>query len=142
MTLQSSRPASQRQLQVGEMIRHALSEVLVHGSLRDPALAGHSITVTEVRSSQDLRSAIVYVVPLGAGTVDYGEDASGIVAGLQRSAGYLRHRVNEAVSLKYSPQLTFALDNSFAEARRVQDVLDSPAVARDLKSTTEDDGSS
>ena len=124
------------------MIRHALSEVLVHGSLRDPMLAGRSITVTEVRSSQDLRSAIVYVVPLGAGTVDYGEDAGGIVAGLQRSAGYLRHRVNEAVSLKYSPQLTFVLDNSFAEARRVQDVLDSPAVARDLRSTTEDDASS
>ena len=137
-----ARPAGQRQLRVGETIRHALSELLVRGSLRDPALRGRSITVTEVRCSPDLRNATVYVVPLGGGGAEGGGEAGEVVAALQRSAPYLRGRVNEAVALKYSPRLTFALDTSFDEARRIQEVLDTPAVARDLGPAVDDDASS
>ena len=126
MTRAKGRAPSQRQLRVGEEVRHALSQVLTRGELRDPALVGRSITVTEVRISPDLRAATVFVVPLG-------EDGEGaLVKGLERSAPYLRGRVNEAVHLKHSPRLTFALDTTFAAARRIDEVLHRPDVVRDL----------
>ena len=125
MARRHPRPPSQRQRRVGETVRHALAEALCRGELRDPAVAGRSITVTEVRCSPDLKSATAYVMPLGGG----GEDA---VEGLQRSAAFLRSRVNEAVALKFSPRITFVLDSSFDEAQRINEMLAAPEVARDL----------
>lgn len=125
----SARPGkapSQRQLRVGELVRHALSEVLLRGDVRDPELQTASITVTEARMSPDLRLATVYFVPLGGG------DAGPIRAALERSRPFLRARVAEAVDLKFAPDLRFAVDTSFEEARRVDAILHSPQVARDL----------
>jgi ribosome-binding factor A len=117
---------SQRQLRVGELVRHALSEVLLRGDVRNPELQGASITVTEARMSPDLRLATVFFVPLGGG------DAAPIQAALERSRPFLRARVAEAVDLKFAPDLRFAVDASFEEARRVDALLHSPQVARDL----------
>ena len=136
-----SQPASQRQLRVGESIRHALSEILARCDLRDPAVNGQSITVTEVQCSADLRSAIVFVVPLSiTGSSSLG-DLEEVVAGLQRSAAFLRGQINQAVVLKYSPRIKFSLDTTFDEARRIQDVLDNPLVARDLVDKLKDESS-
>ena len=126
MKRQHPRTQSQRQLRVGETIRHALSLVLNRGDLRDPALAGRSVTVTEVRCSPDLRNATVFVVPLGGG------DEAEVLKGLQHAAPYLRGVVNGSVALKYSPGLTFEYDRTFDEASHIQEVLDDPKVARDL----------
>ena len=126
MKRQYPRPQSQRQLRVGENIRHALSVVLNRGELRDPALSGRSVTVTEVRCSPDLRNATVFVVPLGGG------DEAEVLDGLQHAAPYLRGVVNGAVVLKYSPRLVFEYDRPFDEAGHIQDMLDDPKVARDL----------
>ena len=132
MTRKGPRPPSQRQLRVGESIRHALAETLARGDLRDPALAGRSITVTEVRATPDLRNAKVYVMPLGGASGAPSADDKEIAAALQRSAAWLRALVNEAVPLKFSPKLDFVLDPTFEAARRIQQVLDAPEVARDL----------
>ena len=134
-------PASQRQLRVGESIRHALSEILARCDLRDPAVNGRSITVTEVQCSADLRSAIVFVVPLSITGSSSLRDLEEVVAGLQRSAAFLRGQINQAVVLKYSPRITFSLDTTFDEARRIQDVLDNPLVARDLVDKLKDESS-
>lgn len=139
MIRHSSRPATQRQLRVGESIRHVLSDVLARGDLRDSALSGRSITVTEVRCSPDLRQAMVFVLPLGS-AIGSTESAE-VVAGLQRSAAFLRGRVNKLVVLKFSPSLTFRLDDSFALADRIQKVLDTPDVARDLNQSMDDEPS-
>ena len=134
-------PASQRQLRVGESIRHALSEILARCDLRDPAVNGRSSTVTEVQCSAALRSAIVFVVPLSiTGSSSLG-DSEEVVAGLQRSAAFLRGQINQAVVLKYSPRIKFSLDTTFDEARRIQDVLDNPLVARDLVDKLKDESS-
>ena len=126
MTRRTSRPESQRQLRVGEELRHALSSIFTRGEVRDRAVAGKSITVTEVRCSPDLRNATVYVLPLA-------EPAGPeLVEGLRRSAPFLRARVNEAVRLKYSPKLSFELDESFDAAQAVEDVLRRAEVVRDL----------
>ena len=119
-------PYTQRQRRVGEEIRHALAAAFSRGELRDPAIAGRSITVTEVRCSADLRAATAFVLPLG------GEDGESVVAALERSARFLRGRVTAAVALRHSPQLAFVLDRSFDEARRIEEVLAAPEVARDL----------
>ena len=136
MTRHTSRAASQRQLRVGEELRHALSAVFARGEVRDPGVAGHSITVTEVRCSPDLRNATVYFLPLGeaAGTE--------LLDGLRRSAPFLRARINEAVRLKYSPRLSFELDESFDAARHVEELLRRAEVARDLepRDNEDDDG--
>jgi ribosome-binding factor A len=121
----SGRP-TQRQLRVGEALRHALADLLERGHVRDPALAGVSVTITEVRPSPDLRSAVVFVMPLG------GARAEQVVEALQRAAPYLRHGIAERVSLKFLPALRFALDETFDAAGRIDALLRSPAVARDL----------
>jgi ribosome-binding factor A len=110
---------SQRQLRVGEELRHALAEVIERGELRDPDLAGHSVTVTEVRASPDLRNATVFVVPLGGG------EAGSTVAALNRAKSFLRRRVAQAVRLKFAPDLNFEEDTSFDQARRIDDLLKS-----------------
>lgn len=117
---------SHRLLRVGELLRHNLSEILLRGDIRDPALKGASITVTEVRVSPDLRNATVYVMPLG------GAHSDEILAALMRSAGYLRGQVSKGVTLRYVPKLAFELDKTFDEADRIETLLRDPKVARDL----------
>ena len=118
---------SQRQLRVGTEIRHALSAVLQRGEVRDPDLEDRSITVTEVRMSPDLKNATAFVMPLGGGAAD------SVLPALRRNAPFLRRCVATAVPLKFTPQLSFQLDRSFEIAGRIDRVLSSPAVQRDLQ---------
>src|SRR5438552_13782696 len=119
------RPASQRQLRVGEELRHRLAELLRPGELRDPALRDANITVTEVRLSPDLRNATAFVMPLG------GANAEDIMAGLRRSAPFLKARLARLIDLRHMPNITFALDNAFESAARISALLSSPAVEPD-----------
>ena len=118
---------SQRQLRVGEELRHALAQLLRPGELRDPALYDANITVTEVRLSPDLRSATAFVMPLA------GANAADIIAGLRRSAPFLKGRIARTVRLRRVPNLTFALDSAFDSAARIAALLNSDAVERDLQ---------
>ena len=127
----NTRTPSTRPLRVGEEIRHALASVFGRGELRDPALAGQSITVSEVRVSPDLTRATVFVTPLGGG------DVAGVVAALNRAAPFLRGQVAKAVKLRRAPDLGFVPDTSFDYARRIEDALRDPAVRRDLESSDE-----
>lgn len=122
----ASRGTRQRQRRVAEELRHILVELLSRGECRDPALRDANITVSEVRISRDLRNATAYVMPLG------GANGAEIVAALQRSAGYLRGRLARAAALRYAPQLSFALDESFDRADRIAALLARPDVERDL----------
>jgi ribosome-binding factor A len=117
---------SQRQLRVGEMLRHAMSEILRGHDIRDPDLAGVSVTVTEVRPSLDMRHATIFVEPLG------GENADIVVEALNRHRGYLRGALGHTITLKFTPELRFVEDRSFAEATRIENILRSEKVARDL----------
>jgi ribosome-binding factor A len=121
------RTASQRQLRVGEELRHALARILERRELHDPALQDATITVTEVRISPDLRNATAYVMPLG------GAHVPDILAGLRRSAGYLRSAVVREVNLRHAPTLSFAVDTSFDHASRIDALLHRPEVQRDLE---------
>ena len=123
--------AGQRPLRVGEALRHALAEIFIRGDLRDPDLAGASITVTEVRVSPDLKSATAYVTPLG------GLTAAPILDGLTRCAPYLRSQLGQRVKLKFTPELEFRLDQSFDYAEQIDDLLHRPEVARDLEAPAE-----
>src|SRR6185437_7080913 len=117
---------SQRQLRVGEELRHALARLFERGALRDPALSGVAITVTEVRVSPDLKHAIAFVMPLG------GAHLADVLEGLGRSAGYLRREVAKEVRLRLAPDLVFAADTSFEHASRIDRLLKRPDVERDL----------
>ena len=121
-----SKAPSQRQLRVGEELRHALAWILERGDIRDPGLGGVTVTVTEVRVSPDLRNATAFVIPLGGGGT---ED---VVAALNRAAPYLRRKIGKAVKLKYLPGINFIADESFDQAGRISDLLKDPSVARDL----------
>lgn len=130
------RPQSQRQLRVGEELRHALAQMLRPGELRDPALSDANITVTEVRVSPDLKNATAFVMPLA------GANAGDIMAGLKRSAAFLKGRVAREVELRRVPNLVFALDNAFDNAARIATLLACPEVERDLHDAAgSDDGS-
>ena len=118
---------SQRALRVGEAVRHALAELLVRGDVRDPVIAEHMISVPEVRMRADLRLATVYVMPLG------GHDGAAVLAALERNKRYLRGAVARRVNLKFAPELRFCLDDRFAAAERIEELLRSPAVKRDLQ---------
>ena len=117
---------SQRQLRVGELVRHALSEILARGDVQDPALSGAVITVPEVRMSPDLKLATAYVMPLG------GRNADAVVQALGRNARFLRGEVSRRVALRFSPELRFRLDPSFEQASRLDALLRSEPVRRDL----------
>jgi len=117
---------SQRQLRVGEEMRHALARIFERGELHDPALHESPLTVTEVRVSPDLKRATAYVMPLG------GRNAAEIMAGLKRGASHLRRLVAQEVKLRVAPQIFFALDQSFDEASRIDALLRREDVARDL----------
>ncbi|MBB4264504.1 30S ribosome-binding factor RbfA [Roseospira visakhapatnamensis] len=124
----TARPPGQRQLRVGEELRHALAWTLERGDIRDPALAGRPVTVTEVRVSPDLRNATVYVVPLGGGDMAEAE----VLAGFKRVKSFLRHELAHKVNLRHVPDLTFAVDETFDTADRIEAILHRPDVARDL----------
>ena len=134
----SQRGPSQRQLRVGELLRHALSEVLRETDIRDPDLVGVSITITEVKPSPDMRHATVFVVPLG------GRNAETIIAAINRHRSFLRGELGRRIALKFTPDLRFVEDTSFAEAERISKILHSERVARDLNTegteTEDDDG--
>lgn len=121
----SGKPPSQRQLRVGEEIRHALSAVLLRAEFRDPDLVNQVITVTEVRVSPDLKNATAYVLPLDG-------EAGPMVEALNRASAYLRGQLAQAIRLKHLPRLNFVFDGSFDEASRIETIIHSPEVARDL----------
>ncbi len=125
---------SQRQLRVGEMLRHALSEILARSDIRDPDLEGVSVTITQVKPSPDMRYATVYCEPLG------GQNAKQIVAALNRHKGFLRGEMGHRISIKFTPELRFVEDESFAEAQKIEDILKSEKVSRDLAAPSDDEG--
>ncbi len=127
-----TKPPTQRQLRVGEELRHVLSAVIERGDIRDPSLSGRCITVTEVRISPDLHNATAFVVPLGGG------DPGPILAGLKRARAFLRHEIARTMMLRTVPNLFFEPDLTFDEARRIDALLRSPEVARDLKADDEE----
>jgi ribosome-binding factor A len=124
---------SQRQLRVGEMLRHALADVLRENDIRDPDLEGVSVTVTQVKPSPDMRYATVYCEPLG------GENANAIVAALNRHKGFLRGEMGHRITMKFTPDLRFVEDESFAEAQKIETILKSPEVQRDLAAPDDQD---
>lgn len=124
---------SQRQLRVGEELRHALAQLLRPGELRDPALRDANITVTEVRVSPDLKNASAFVMPLA------GNKSDEIMAGLKRSAPFLRVRLARMVELRQMPNITFAFDTAFDTAARITALLQAPEVERDLHPPPEGD---
>jgi ribosome-binding factor A len=123
----------QRQLRVGEELRHALAQLLRPGKLHDPALFDANVTVTEVQLSPDLRNATAFVMPLGGG------DTADIIAGLRRSAPYLKGQIARMVQLRRIPNLGFALDGASDSADRIAAVLQSEPVARDLQDADSQD---
>jgi ribosome-binding factor A len=122
----SSPGASQRQLRVGELVRHAVADILAQGNVHDPVLEGQIVTVPEVRMSADLKLATVYVMPLG------GRDVGDVVAALDRNKKFLRGEVAHRVNLKFAPDIRFRADERFDEAERIEKLLRTPAVQRDL----------
>ena len=123
----ASKPASQRQLRVGELVRHVVSDMLTRGEVHDPVLEGHLVTVPEVRMAPDLRLATIYVMPLG------GRDQEAVLAALDRNKRYLRGEIAHRVNLKFAPEIRFLIDERFAEAERIEKLLRTPAVQRDLE---------
>jgi ribosome-binding factor A len=117
---------SQRQLRVGELIRHALSDILSRGAIADPDLDGIVITVPEVRMSPDLKHATVLVMPLG------GRNQDKVIAGLTRSSKWLRGQVAKKVNLKFSADLAFRLDTRYEDDDRVNEMLKAPEIVKDL----------
>jgi ribosome-binding factor A len=129
----ASSGGSQRQLRVGEQIRHAIAEILAHGSVHDADLEGHIVTVPEVRMSPDLKLATIYVMPLG------GHDTELVIAALDRNKKFLRGEVARRVNLKFAPDIRFRVDERFDEAERIEKLLRTPAVQRDLDKDPDSD---
>lgn len=123
-----SRPSgpSQRQLRIGEVVRHALAEMLARGDIHDEVLAKHVVTVPEVRLSSDLKLATCYIMPLGGG------DAKPVLKALNDHKRYIRGEIAHRVNLKFAPDIRFLQDESFAEAERVDAILHSDKVRQDL----------
>lgn len=123
---------SVRLLRVGEQVRHALSEILMRGDVHDEVLASHSVSITEVRMSPDLRHATVFVKPL------LGADEAEVLTALKRNVRYLRGEVSRRVNTKYAAMLKFLPDESFDEGGHIDRILRSPEVARDLRGDEEE----
>jgi ribosome-binding factor A len=117
---------SQRQLRVGELIRHELADMLSRGEVHDPVIESHMITVPEVRMSPDLRMATIYVMPLG------GRDEGDVLDALERNKRYVRGEIARRVNLKFAPEIRFRIDDRFEEAERIEKLLRTPVVQRDL----------
>ncbi len=117
---------SQRQLRVGELIRHKLAEMLSRGDIHDDVLTSHVVTIPEVRLSPDLKLATAYVIPLG------GTDTDAVLEALSRHKRYIRAEIAHAVNLKFAPDIRFRSDETFAEASRIDALLASPSVRQDV----------
>ena len=134
MAAQSVKGPTQRMLRVGEQVRHALSETLQRGEIIDPLIENAVISVSEVRMSTDLRVATAFVSPLGA------KDTDAVVEALNRHAKFVRGRVSGALrQMKFMPEFRFKLDTSFDNFARINDLLKSPEVARDLGAEGQND---
>lgn len=126
---------SQRQLRVGEQVRHALSDVLQRGEVRDDVIEATVISISEVRMSPDLKIATAFVSPLGA------VDDEAVIKALARNAKFIRGRVSGALrQMKYMPEFRFRLDSSYHNMARIDELLRSPEVARDLDEGDDSDG--
>jgi ribosome-binding factor A len=123
--------ASQRQLRVGELIRHEIADMLARGEVHDPVIEHHMITIPEVRVSADLRLATIYVMPLG------GRDEQEVLGALERNSRYVRGEIARRVNLKFAPEIRFRLDERFDEAERIEKLLRTPAVQRDLRNRSD-----
>ena len=124
---------SQRMLRVGEQVRHALAEMLQRGEIRDDLIETTVISISEVRMSPDLKIANAYVAPLGA------KDDDAVIAALNRHARFIRGRMSPALrQMKYMPEFRFRLDTSYDNFQKINDLLHSPEVARDLGHDDED----
>jgi ribosome-binding factor A len=118
---------SPRQLRVGELIRHALADMLSRGEVHDPVIEAHMITVPEVRMSPDLRLATIYIMPLG------GRDEQQVLDALEANKRYMRGEIARRVNLKFAPEIRFRIDERFDEAERIEKLLRTPEVRRDLE---------
>ena len=128
MARNASTPEQQsvRVLKVGERVRHILSELLARGEAHDEVLTAHTVSVTEVRMTPDLRNAAAYVKPL------LGEDEAAVLKALRTNTAIFQREVAKRLGLKFAPRLQFKPDESFDEAARIESLLDDPRVARDL----------
>jgi ribosome-binding factor A len=124
---------SQRALRVGELVRHAMAEILTRGELVDDVVTSHVITVPEVRMSPDLRLATIFVMPLG------GKDEALVVEALQRHRRFVRGELARRLTLKFVPEVRFLLDESFDEAARIGRLLNSEKVRADLAAARAED---
>jgi ribosome-binding factor A len=124
--------ASARQLRVGELVRHALADMFSRGDIHDPVIEAHMITVPEVRMSADLHLATIYIMPLG------GRDEQEVLTALEDNKRYMRGEIARRVNLKFAPEIRFRIDDRFDEAERIDKLLRTPEVQRDL--TREDEG--
>ncbi len=122
----SKKGPTQRQLRAGEVIRHALVEIIQREGLRDPALEGVSVTISEVQVSPDLKQARVFASPLGGG------DDIALIAALNRAAAFLRGMLGKRIEMKFTPALIFVADQTFMEAQKIESLLARPDVVRDL----------
>jgi ribosome-binding factor A len=122
-----SAPPSQRQLRIGELVRHKLAEMLARGDIHDDVIASHVITVPEVRLSSDLKLATAYVITLGDSNTDV------VIEALNRNKRYIRAEVAQAVNLKFAPDIRFRRDETFEEASRVDQLLASAKVRQDVE---------
>jgi ribosome-binding factor A len=129
---ESAKGPTQRALRAGEVVRHALAEILARGEVHDPVIETHLITVPEVRMSPDLRVATVYILPLG------GQDTAVVLAALDRNKRYLRGEIAHRVNLRFAPDIRFRVDERFDEAERIERLLHSPQVRRDLDNDSDE----
>lgn len=134
MARHSATPEQQsvRVLKVGERVRHILSELLARGEAHDDVLTAHSVSVTEVRMTPDLRNAKAYVKPL------LGKDEAAVLKALRTNTAFFQKEVAQRLGLKFAPRLNFQPDESFDEAERIERLLGDPKVARDLGDLGED----
>jgi ribosome-binding factor A len=122
-----ARGPSQRQLRVGELIRHKLAEMLARGEIYDDVLASHVVTISEVRMSTDLRLATAYVMPLG------GKDIKPVLEALDRHRKFIRGEIAQAVDLRVAPEVRFREDETFEEVNHIDQLLHSDKVRRDVE---------
>lgn len=133
-TTGNNKPAGQRQLRVGERMRHILAGVLRRGDLYDPALGDASlITVSAVDIGPDLKHAVAFVMPLG------GKNTSAVVEALNRASGYFRTEVGRELDLRHAPKISFKADSTFDRIAQIEELLNREEVARDLAKNHRDD---
>lgn len=124
---QQGKGPSQRQLRVGELVKHKLAEMLVRGEIHDDVLASHVVTISEVRMSPDLKLATAYVMPLG------GKDTKDVIEALGRNSRFIRGEIAHTLDLRSAPDVRFREDETFDEVRRIDQLLHSERVRRDVE---------